>query len=70
VVGVSKLGACAGNGVAAGQAAVATLTFDVLKAGTTTLRFAAVPPPAALDSSDGTIATIAFDAAAATLTGQ
>lgn len=71
VVGVSKLGACNGNGVAAGQATVATLSFDVLKAGTTALSFATTPePPVAADSSDATIGSITFDAAAATLAGQ
>lgn len=71
VVGVTKLGGGAGNGVATEQTVV-TLTFRVLKAGSTTLTFAGAPPsgsPACLDSNLATIPSIAFDAGSATLSG-
>jgi hypothetical protein len=70
VVGVTKLGACGGNAVTGSQASIATLAFDVLKAGTTTLTFASSPAPEAKDPSTARIGTIVFDAASATLAGQ
>lgn len=84
-VGVSKSMGGAGNGVGAGDQVVVRLTFQVLRAGSTTLTFAGSPAnpqnptnaPAALDSSGAVIASISFDcslavpcATAATLTGS
>jgi hypothetical protein len=69
VVGVSKLGTCAGNGVAAGSHVVVRLTFRVKAAGTSTLTFGGAASPRALDSNLATIGSIEFDAGAATLQG-
>jgi hypothetical protein len=71
VIGVSKLGGGSGNAVPTEQTVV-SLTFRVLKAGSTTLTFEGAPPsgsPACLDSSGAVIPSIVFDAAPATLSG-
>ena len=73
VVGVSKLGGPPGNGVAGASATIVELSFDVLKAGSTTLTIvgSGSNPPTCLDSQSPPqpIPTITFDAAAATLKG-
>jgi hypothetical protein len=76
VVGVTKTGGPPGNGIAGASAVIVELTFEVLKAGTSTLALtgsAAVPtqPPAVLDSSSPPqpIAGFTFDAASASMTG-
>lgn len=76
VVGVSKTGGPPGNGIADPIAIIVELTFEVLKAGTTTLALTgstAIPsqPPTVLDSSNPPqpIAGFTFDDADATLTG-
>ncbi len=69
-VGVSKLGGGPGNGVAGGEPAVATLTFRILRRDTTRLRIAALPPPAALDSTGTGIGSVSFDVEPATLWGS
>ena len=76
VVGVSKLGGGSGNPVPAGGRVILRLTFRVLEAGTTTLRFSgAVSPqnpgggPAALDSNGQVVGTVRFDAATAAISG-
>ena len=68
VVGVTKLGGGAGNGVAA-SAVVVALSFQVLKAGTTTLTLSGNPTPQVLDQNGAPIGTITFDAAPATVMG-
>jgi hypothetical protein len=73
VLGVSKTGGGAGNGIAGTSAIVVQMTFQALKAGATTLAItgtSASPsqPPAALDSSLQPIAGITFDASAAAVT--
>jgi len=78
VVGLSKSSGGAGDGVAAGEAVVLSLTFRVLAPGSTTLTFAGSPTnplgpqgqPTALDSNLQAVAGIAFDAAAAEITAQ
>ncbi len=75
VVGVSKLGACAGNGVPADERAIVRMTFRVLEAGSSTLSLAGSPlaqrlpagEPAAFDSDRVRIDSIQFDAVAATV---
>jgi hypothetical protein len=69
VVGVGKLGGGAGNGIAGASAVVVELTFDVLKAGTSTLAIATSPAPAADDSTGAAIGAVTFDAAAGLVTG-
>ncbi len=69
VVGVSKLPASPGNGVAAGEAVVVRVPFRLLKRGQTTLRFAPSPAPAG-ENSDGGPSGVQFDFAPATLTGS
>ena len=66
--GVSNSGA--GNGVPSEQTVV-SLTFRLLKAGSTTLTIEGAPggSPACLDSSGAAIPSIVFDAAPATLSG-
>lgn len=74
VVGVAKLG-CAGNGIPAGEEAIVTLNFQVLKAGTSTLALEGSPAtpgspagePTAFDSDTTKIDSIQFDALAATV---
>lgn len=70
VVGVSKLGGGAGNGVAGASAVIVNLTFQVLKQGTSTLAIASTPTPSVLDSSDPPqpIAGLTFDTANGTVT--
>ena len=75
VVGVSKFGPGPGNGVAGNSAVVVSLTFQVLKQGTSTLAITgttAVPsqPPTVLDSSNPPqpIPAITFDSANGTVT--
>jgi hypothetical protein len=71
VVGVTMVGGCAGNGVANASAVVVSLTFQVLKQGTSTLAIAAGPTaPSVLDSSDPPqpIAGLTFDTANGTVT--
>lgn len=70
IVGVSKLGGGAGNGVSApGETAIVQLTFRLLRSGATTLTLGGSPgsQPAALDSGGADVATVQFDAAPATL---
>lgn len=71
VVGVTKVGGGSGNAVATEQTVV-TLTFRLLKAGSTTLTIAGAPggSPACLDSAGVGIPSIVFDAGSATLTGS
>ena len=69
VVGVSKLGSCAGNGVPAGEHVVVQLTFRVKTTGSSTLTFGGSVSPRALDSNLAPIGSIEFDAGAATLQG-
>jgi hypothetical protein len=72
VVGVSKLGGGAGNGVPTEQTVV-SLTFRLLRAGSTTLTFGGAPPggsPLCLDSGGVVIPSIVFDSASATLSGS
>lgn len=69
VVGVSKLGSCAGNGVAAGGHAVVRLTFRVKAAGSSSLTFGGAGGPRALDSNLATVGSIEFDGGVATLQG-
>jgi len=71
VVGVSKQGGGAGNGVAGTSAVIVELTFQVLKSGTTTLALTGAPggSPVVLDSTGAVIAVMSFDAATATMQG-
>jgi hypothetical protein len=69
VVGVTKTGGGAGNGVAGASAVVVELNFQALKAGTTTLTLTGNPTPQALDHNGTPIASITFDAASATMVG-
>jgi len=68
-VGVSKVGAGAGNGIGADTETVVTLQFRMLTAGSTTLTIEGSPPhdPAALDSTGAEVASVIFDAGPATL---
>lgn len=73
VIGVSKAGGGAGNGIAGAAAIIVQMTFQALKGGTTTLAItgtSATPsqPPTVLDSALAPIAGITFDASAATVT--
>jgi hypothetical protein len=74
VVGVTLTGggAGSGDGVAAGEPIIVSLTFRVLKAGTSSLSFAGAPSPtpAALDSNGATIGSITFDGTAASISGS
>lgn len=76
VVGVSKLGGGAGNGISAGEAVVVTLTLKVLKAGATTLTFSGPPGagpssgPAALDSAGQVVRSVRFDASSVSVTAH
>lgn len=71
VVGVSKLGGGAGNQVSGASAAVVDLSFGFLRQGSSTLRIAASPAPAVLDSNapPAVIGSITFDTATGTATG-
>lgn len=66
IVGVSKLPAAPGNGIAAGEAVVVRIPFRLLRRGQTTLRF----ENAAAQDSLGGATGIQFDASPATLTGS
>jgi hypothetical protein len=68
VVGVAKLG-CAGNGLPAGEEAIVTLSFRVLKEGTSTLSLEGSPTqdPTAFDSNTNEIGSIQFDGLSATI---
>lgn len=68
VVGVTKLGDCAGNGVSGSSAVVVSLSFDVLAQGTSTLAIATSPAPSVKDSNLSTIGGITFDSATGTVT--
>ncbi len=78
VVGVTKVGGGEGNGVASGEATVATLRLEVLTEGTSTIAFEGSPDnpfdpvsePTALDSTGAVVNTVVFDQAAATLSGS
>ncbi len=63
VVGVSKAGGGAGNGISGVSAVVVELVFDAQKAGATTLAIASSPAPKALDSSLAPIPAVTFDTA-------
>ena len=78
VVGVTKLGACNGNGIPAGETAIVSLTFRVTAVGSSTVTLAGSPGnpqnpamnPTAFDSSGSVIGSISFDTAAATIRGM
>ena len=67
VVGVTKLGGGAGNGVAGAQAGVVQLTFKALTVGTSTISFSG---STALDSVGDPIGSIVFDAVPAAISGS
>jgi len=72
IIGVSKTGGGAGNGVSASEAAVVDLTFRVLKEGTTSIVLAGPPGepgPVALDSSGAPIGSVLFDTSSAWIAG-
>jgi hypothetical protein len=70
VVGVGKLGGGVGNGVAGASAVVVEMTFQVLKAGATTMMLTGTPPfPEVLDSNGAPIASLTYDSGSATVTG-
>lgn len=69
VVGASHVGGGVGNAIAAGEPIILSLSFEVLKIGTTSLSIAAPPTSAAIDSLLGTIGSVQFDTAAATIDG-
>ncbi len=68
VVGVSKLGGGAGNGVANASAVIVSLTFQVQKQGTSGLGISAALAPAVKDSTGATIGAITFDPLGGTVT--
>lgn len=68
VVGVTKVGGGAGNGVAGASAIIVSLTFQALKQGTSTLAIAAAPAPAVLNRNGAAIGAITFDTANGTVT--
>ena len=71
VVGVTKVGGGPGNGVGgslANPVIIVSLTFDVLKQGTSTLAIAAAPAPSVLDRNGVAIGAVTFDAVAGTVT--
>lgn len=78
VVGVSKVGGGAGNGVSASEAIVVSLVFRVLRRDVTSIAFggsSANPTspnfePVALNSSNAVISSIDFDPAPVRLTGS
>jgi len=66
VIGVSKTGGGAGNGVSSESAPILrSLTFQILQKGTTEIRFSGSPSnpsgPAALDSNGNVIPNVEFD---------
>lgn len=77
VVGVTKIGGGAGNGVAGGEPTVVSLVFRVLRRDATSIAFggsSVVPTdpkfnPVALNASNGVIASVDFDAVPIRLTG-
>jgi hypothetical protein len=77
VVGITKVGGGAGNGVGAAEPAIVRLSFRVLAAGATQVTFSgSVAPqnptgaPAALDSNVAIVPTIAFDGVAAAISAS
>jgi len=78
IVGVTKLGACAGNAIPSGEQLVVSLTFRVAAAGTTSVLIVGspgnpqnpAPTPSAFDSTGSVIGSISFDLAAATIRGM
>jgi hypothetical protein len=72
-VGVSKLGATSGNGVAVDEATVVSLRFRVLRRDrTSTLTIAGFAPndPAALDSTGTNVDSVTFDGASLGISGS
>ena len=77
VIGVSKSGGGTGNGIGATEEAILSLTFEVLKAGTTSVTIMGSPTnpqnptanPAALDSTGAVIPSVVFDGASAQISG-
>ncbi len=69
VVGVTKVGGGAGNGVAGSSAVVVELAFGFLRAGTSTLAIATTPTPTVTDHNGTVIGAIAFDSATGGATG-
>ena len=69
VVGVTKLGGGAGNGISGNSAAIVSLSFQVLKQGTTTLQLTGAPNPVVLDHNGAVIGSITFDTATASMKG-
>jgi hypothetical protein len=67
VVGVSKLGACPGDGVSGGEPSIVRLTFRVLKEGLSSLSISG--SATVLDSAGDPVNSIQFDTAAATIQG-
>ncbi|HET9299447.1 MAG TPA: hypothetical protein VFO11_05840 [Candidatus Polarisedimenticolaceae bacterium] len=78
VVGVSKVGGGAGNGVSVGEAIVVSLVFRVLRRDVTSISFGGSSSnptspnfkPVALNSQNAVIASIDFDPAPVRLTGS
>ena len=78
VVGVSKVGGGAGNGVSASEAIVVSLVFRVLRRDVTSIAFGGSSSnptspnfePVALNSSNAVISSIDFDPAPVRLTGS
>jgi len=74
VVGVTKTGGGAGNGIPSGESAIVSLTFEVIDVGACGLSIegppGAVATPQALDASGTPIGSIHFDTAQATLVGS
>jgi hypothetical protein len=77
VVGVTKTGGGTGNGVGVGESVVLSLVFQVLKVGTTEIRFAGSPAnpqnpsadPVAIDSNGATVTSVDFDGGIAEISG-
>jgi len=67
VVSVSKLGAGDGNGVEGNSAVAVSLSFEVMKEGSSTLAIATSPAPGVIDSLGGTIAALTFDSVPGTV---
>ncbi len=77
IVGVTKLGGGAGNGVSASEASIVRLTLKVLKVGTSMISFSgSISPsnptgqPVALDSSGVPIGSVIFDPTPAAISGS
>ncbi|MFQ5818294.1 MAG: hypothetical protein ACE5H2_10135, partial [Terriglobia bacterium] len=77
IVGVTKLGGGAGNGIGPLEPIIVSLTFQVLKVGTTNITIVGSPAnpqnptaaPAALDSTGVVISSVFFDTFAAQISG-